>query len=569
MTHLNHLDFIIIIVYLVIVLVIGMIYTRKASHSVEDFFIGQRSMPWWLLGISMAATNFSIDTPIAVTRFVANEGIGGVWFMWSSAISAIMVTFFFSRLWRRSKVITDVEIIEKRYSGDSARNLRLFKGIYFGIIFNVFIMGWVFLSLTKIMTGLTSIDPDFILWPTVILVFIYSVASGFYGVVITDFLQYFVALAGSVFLAWYSVDTVGGLDQLVQKINSSPKVDPDILNFLPSFDDNSMMPLSVFLVYILIQWWAHKYSDGGGKHIQRLLSAKTEQDAFKGSALFTVLTYIIQIWPWIITALCGVLIFNDIQDPEMIYPSMMVKVLPHGILGLVLIGLIGAFMSTIDTHLNLGGSYLVNDIYRRFINKNGSRKHYILISRISMGLLLILAVIVSKNMDSVAGAWKFLLTFASGAGLTWIIRWFWWRANAWTEITGMVTSAITATFVHYFYPDWLYSSKLFITVLVSTVSWIIVTLNTRAVEQQVLIDFVKLVQPGYWGWKKIYQLTQIKPQQFLGRGIKLALLGILTFFMINFGIGYLLLSNFNMGVVLLVTGGLTGTAILKLSREPS
>ena len=248
-----------------------------------------------------------------------------------------------------------------------------------------------------------------------------------------------------------------------------------MLNFFPSFEDNSLMPLSVFLVYILMQWWAHKYSDGGGKHIQRLLSAKNETEAYKGSALFTVLTYIFQIWPWIITALCGVLVFQGISDPEMIYPKMMVEVLPHGLLGLVIIGLVGAFMSTIDTHLNLGASYIVNDIYKRFFVKEQSNAHYILVSRISMGLLLIVAVVISKNLDSVAGAWKFLLTFASGAGLTWVIRWFWWRANAWTEFSGMIASGITASLIHYFYPDWLYSSKLLVTVSISTITWIIVT----------------------------------------------------------------------------------------------
>ncbi|MDQ7048965.1 MAG: sodium:solute symporter family protein [Enterobacterales bacterium] len=461
-------------------------------------------MPWWLLGVSMAATNFSIDTPIAVTKFVAQEGIGGVWFMWSSAISAVLVTFFFSRLWRRSEVITDAQIIEKRYSGNSAKYLRLFKGIYFGVIFNAFIMGWVFLSLAKVMAGITDIDIDYILWPTVILVFVYSVSAGFYGVVVTDFFQYFIALIGSIFLAYYSLQHVGGVDGLIEGLQGS-SAGPSLLNFMPSLEDNSLMPLSVFLVYILMQWWAHKYSDGGGKHIQRLLSAKNEQEAFKGSALFTVLTYIFQMWPWIITALCGVLVFEGISDPEMIYPKMMVEVLPHGLLGLVFVGLLGAFMSTIDTHLNLGGSYIVNDIYKRFMVKEASNKHYILVSRISMALLLLIAVIISKNLDSVAGAWKFLLTFASGAGLTWIIRWFWWRANAWTEFSGMIASGVSASFIHYYYPDWLYSEKLVVTVSISTFTWLIVTFLTKPVSEKKLIEFVHLVRPGYFGWKSIYQ----------------------------------------------------------------
>jgi len=563
MSHLDNLDYSIILIYLVFIFVLGIYFTKRASSSVEDFFIGGRTMPWWLLGVSMAATNFSIDTPIAVTKFVATEGIGGVWFMWSSAISAVMVTFFFSKLWRRSEVITDAQIIEKRYSGESAKYLRLFKGLYFGIIFNAFIMGWVFLSLSKVMAGITTIDIDYILWPTVLLVFVYSVASGFYGVVVTDFFQYFIALFGSVVLAYFSIQHVGGLSSLVSGLDGGSSENPSLLNFFPSFEDNSLMPLSVFLVYILMQWWAHKYSDGGGKHIQRLLSARSEKEAFKGSALFTVLTYIFQIWPWIITALCGVLVFQGISDPEMIYPQMMVKVLPHGLLGLVVIGLVGAFMSTIDTHLNLGASYIVNDIYKRFFVKKQTNKHYILVSRISMGLLLIVAVIISKNLDSVAGAWKFLLTFASGAGLTWVIRWFWWRVNAWTEFSGMVASGITASYIHFYHPDWLYSSKLFVTVLISTITWVSVTFATKPVKREVLIDFVKLVRPGYFGWKNIYSLTNIEPHNFLSQGIKLSLLGIVAFFSFNFGIGYLILKDVWGGIFLIAVGVVVGFRILR------
>jgi len=561
MSHLNNLDYSIIIVYLVLIFFLGIYFTKKASNSVEDFFIGGRSMPWWLLGVSMAATNFSIDTPIAVTNFVASEGIGGVWFMWSSAISAIMVTFFFSKLWRRSEVITDAQIIEERYSGQSAKALRLFKGLYFGVIFNVFIMGWVFLSLSKVMAGITTIDINYILWPTVTLVFIYSVASGFYGVVITDFLQYFVALIGSILLAYYSVQHVGGIDALITQLEGNAQAGPSYLNFLPSFEDNSLLPLSVFLVYILMQWWAHKYSDGGGKHIQRLLSAKNENEAFKGSALFTVLTYIFQIWPWIITALCGIIVFQGISDTEMIYPKMMVEVLPHGLLGLVVVGLVGAFMSTIDTHLNLGASYVVNDIYKRFLVKEQTAKHYIFISRLSMGFLLLIAVIISKNLESVAGAWKFLLTFASGAGLTWVIRWFWWRVNAWTEFSGMIASGITASMIHYFYPDWLYSSKLLVTVFISTIVWVIVTFLTQPVKNEVLIDFVKLVKPGYWGWKNIYQQTDIEPHDFLSKGLKLSTFGLIAFFCLNFGIGFLILKNIWVGLGLILFGSAIGYKI--------
>jgi len=483
---LNQLDYTVIVVYMVIIFVIGLIFTKKASNSMEEFFVGGRSMPWWLLGISMAATNFSIDTPIAATKFIFKEGIGGIWFMWASAISAIIVTFFFSRLWRRSRVLTDAEIIENRYSGKSAEFLRLFKGAYFGIIFNAFIMGWVFLSLSKVLAGVTDLNVNLTLWITVLIVFIYSVASGFYGVVITDFFQYFLALAGSIVLACYSLDKVGGVSNLISTINRDSQIPNSVLDFIPSFSDGSMMSLSVFLSYIFVQWWAHKYADGGGKHIQRLLSAKDESHAFRGSALYTMLTYSVQIWPWIVTALCAMVLFRDLGDPEMAYPQMMALVLPNGLLGLVVVCLIGAFMSTIDTHLNLGASYIVNDIYKRFMAPDKSNAHYVLISRIMMGLLLLLSVIISKNMTSVGGAWKFLLTFASGAGAVWILRWFWWRINAWSEISAMLTSGISATVIAMVYPQWNYSEKLLTTVFISTLVWVSVTILTEKVKEQTL-----------------------------------------------------------------------------------
>ena len=569
MRTLSSLDFIVIGVYLVAIFLIGIALTKKASKNMEEFFIGGRSMPWWLIGVSMAATNFSIDTPIAVTKFIYKEGIGGVWFMWSSAISAIFVTFFFSRLWRRSEVITDAEIIEKRYSGSPAKYLRLFKGVYFGVLFNAFIMGWVFLSLTKVMAGVTNIDISYILWISVITVFIYSILSGFYGVVLTDFFQYFLALIGSIILAVYSLKEVGGIGQLVEKIHTAPEIDPSVLNFIPSIGDDGVMPFSSFLVFFLVQWWAHKYADGGGKHIQRMLATKDETHSFKGSALFTVLTYTLQVWPWIITGLCALVLLNNIPDPEMAYSGMMARVLPHGLLGFVVVCLIGAFMSTIDTHLNLGASYIVNDIYKRFITKNRSQKHYVMVSRVMMLLLILLAVLISKNLSSVGGAWKFLLTFASGAGLTWIIRWFWWRANAWTEFSGMIASGVMATFIHSFFPDVSYSVKLLTTVSFSTVVWIIVTYLTPPVDDERLCEFVKLVRPGSPGWNRIYKKYNITPTNFLYDGIKLALLGIVAFFSFNFGVGSLIFHEYQRGTLLLLISFIIGYYIIKKGKNRS
>jgi len=543
------LDYVVIAAYLAIVFTVGVVLTKRAGESVENFFVGGRGMPWWLIGVSMAATNFSIDTPISITGFVGKEGIGGVWFFWSSAISAVLVTFLFARLWRRAGVLTDAEIIERRYSGRSASFLRLFKGFYFGVIFNAFIMGWVFLALAKVIGGVTDLNVDMVLIVATVLVFGYTVASGFYGVVLTDFFQYFVAIIGSVVLAWYAVAEAGGLAALTEGLEA--RHGPGVTAFFPGFDEGSLMPFSVFLVYIMVQWWAHKYADGGGKHIQRMLSAKNEDHAVAASFFFTFANYALQVWPWILTALAALLVFGPLDDPEMGYPMMMARVLPAGVLGLVVVCLIGAFMSTIDTHLNLGASYIINDIYRRFLVKDASDKHYVFASRVAMGLLLAVAVILSRNMDSVGGAWKFLLTFAAGAGLTWIVRWFWWRANAWSEISGMVTSGVVATYIKFAHDDWLYSSKLLVTVGITTVVWVAVTFLTPPVDDARLADFLRRIRPGSPGWAKVARRHGITQHPFLFQAVALWLVGLVALFSLNFGIGSLLLLRTAQGLGLL------------------
>jgi solute:Na+ symporter, SSS family len=552
MRELESLDYTVMAIYLAAIFFAGIWFTKKASNSMEDFFLGGRSLPWWLIGVSMAATNFSIDTPVAVTRFLYKEGIGGVWFLWASAISAIFVTLFFARLWNRARVVTDAELIELRYSGKPAMALRVFKGIYFGILFNVFIMGWVFLSLRKVLQGVTSLDVFTVLCVTVILVFVYSVASGFYGVVVTDFIQYFFALTGSIILAFLSLKAVGGMDELLTKLPLSPSAPGGVIDFLPGFSEESSLPLELFLVYIFLQWWAHKYADGGGKHIQRMLSAKDENHSILGSALYTFLTYCFQVWPWILTGLCSMILLTDLKDPEMAYPLMMAKVLPAGLMGFVLVCLIGAFMSTIDTHLNLGASYVVNDLYRRFLAPHKSPQHYVLVSRLVMAALLACAVLVSLNLDSVGKAWKFLLTFASGAGLTWILRWFWWRVNAVSEFTAMILSGLCATSLELLHPEWAYGTKLSITVGISTVGWLVATFLSKEDSMSTLKEFVLRVQPPGFGWKKIYaELPELNPSS-LSRGLLHFLLGILVFFSLNFSLGSFLMSRTTQGYALLL-----------------
>jgi solute:Na+ symporter, SSS family len=556
------LDWIVIVGYLVVVFAIGLALTRRAGQDVENFFVGGRALPWWLAGVSMAATNFSIDTPITIAGFVASEGIGGVWFFWSMAISALLVTFLFARLWRRAGVITDAEIIERRYSGRSAAALRLFKGFYFGVIFNAFIMGWVFLALAKVVGGIVDVNVDLVLVVATVLVFVYTLASGFYGVVLTDFFQYFIAVVGAILLAWFAVAEVGGLAELVATIEASPDAGPATLRFLPGLGEDAITPISVLAVYLLVQWWAHKYADGGGKHIQRMLSTKDENHSVAASLFFAFANYALQVWPWILTGLAAVALFGRLEDPEMGYSMVMAEVLPAGLLGLVLVCLVGAFMSTIDTHLNLGASYIVNDIYRRFWVKDASDRHYVMASRVAMGLLLAIAVLLSRSLESVGGTWKFLLTFASGAGLTWIVRWFWWRANAWTEIAGMLASGVVASYLQLRHPELLYSWKLLITVGISTPIWLVVTFATPPDEEEVLARFVRDIRPGSPGWSRICRKLGIEQEAFLLRALGWWALGLVALFCLNFGLGSLLLMRPEQGVVLMAVGLITLVVLL-------
>lgn len=565
------IDWSIIIVYAVISLLMGVWHTRKASSSVNEFFLSGRSMPWWLLGVSMAATNFSIDTPLAITKYVYQEGVGGVWFFWAFAMTGIITTFFFATMWRRSEVMTDAEIIERRYSGKVAAALRVFKGCYFGILINCFVMGWVLRAVVKVMSGLTNVNPDIILLASMFIVVVYVFASGIYGVILTDFIQYLFALAGSFLLAYYSVKDVGGLQMMVTKLNETFGAESGVTNFVPTFSDSHWMPLSVFLVYTCIQWWAQKYSDGGGKHIQRMSAAKNEKHAVLATFFFTIMNYAVQTWPWIVTALCAMLIFGrDLKDPEMAYVWMMGRQLPPGVLGIMVVTLLAAFMSTISTHLNLGGSYMINDLYRRFINKNASEKHYVFMSRVAMLITLIIAMFVAYRIKSVGAAWKFVLEFTSGAGLTFIIRWFWWRANAWTEFTGMIMSGLTSIFLELTHPEYSYAAKIVIVVSVSTISWLIVTFLTKPVDEDRLVEFVKKVRPGSPGWKKVYRAHGIPYIPYGRQALYNVALGIVFFLSANFGMGAIALTKYVLGAMLLLIALVSGGVILyRVQREMS
>ncbi|MDP2600530.1 MAG: sodium:solute symporter family protein [Deltaproteobacteria bacterium] len=550
MRTLNSLDYSIIATYTLLCFAVGFYFTKRASKSTEEYFVGGRVMPWWLLGISMAATNFSVDTPLAVTKFIFQEGIAGCWFFWAGAIQVMVSVFLFAQLWRRSKVLTDVEIVERRYGGKPASFLRIFKGVYFGVIFNCIVMGWVYKGLIKIMTGVTNLNTTEVLIIFTAIVVIYTFASGFHGVVWTDFLQYFLAIAGGVALAWFAVMEVGGLELMYQKLGHLYGKESGLTALYPTWPQAAQwMPLSVFMTYLFIQWWAHKFADGGGKHIQRMSSAKNERHAVFGTFLFAILNFVIQIWPWILTALAALVIFGrDMKDPEMAYPMMMAKVLPSGMLGLVVVAAIAAFMSTISTHVNLGSSYMINDIYRRFLVKRASEKHYVFAARIATLLTLLCSIGVAMNIHSIGNTWKFLIAFTSGAGLTWILRWFWWRVNAWSEFSAMTTSGIATIIVELTHPKMLFSYKMWIIIGISTAVWLVVTFLTKPVDDKTLKNFVATVGPARAGWKRIYDTYGLQPKFKLQPALISWALGLVFLFSLNFGLGNVLLLNITTGL---------------------
>lgn len=556
MRQLQTVDWAIIGSYVVLALAVGVFFTRRASSSVEQFFVSGRSLPWWLAGTSMAATNFSIDTPVAIAGLVAKEGIAGVWFFWSSGIAAMLATFFFARLWRRAAVITDAEIIELRYSGRPAAILRLVKGLYFGVLINCFVLGWVMTAMMKVMGEVTDMNRLTTLIVFVGIALVYTLLSGFWGVVVTDLVQYVVALVGAVAVAIYAVRAAGGLDAMTTRI-AERFPEGRVTQFVPglSGSDEGWMPLSVFLVYVCLQWWAHKYADGGGKTIQRMLAARDERQAVLATLWFALANYAVQVWPWILTALAALARWGQLADPEAAYPHTMVDVLPPGMLGLATVALLGAFMSTVDTHLNLGGSYMVNDIYRRFMVKHASEAHYVLASRVSMLVNMAIACLIGWQIQSVGRAWKFVLAFVSGAGPTFIVRWFWWRANAWTELSALLASGVVAAVLQLTHPDLLYSWRLLAVVGLSAAVWIPVTWLTPPVSEERLVEFLRRVRPGSAGWSVLARRHGIEQEPFFRKASVRWLAGCGVLFGICFGLGHLLLGRPLYGTALLALGG--------------
>lgn len=557
----NSLDIFILIIFLLFTLIIGLYFSRKAKKNTNDFFLSSRNLSWWLAGTSMVAASFSSDTPLAVVEFVYKNGIYGNWYWWSFAIQGLMVTFLFSKLWRRAEILTDVEFFEFRYSGKSAAFLRAFKAFLGAIIANSIILGWVILSMSTILKVSLNIDPIFATFLCILIALIYSMASGLLGIVAVDFFQFIIAMIGSVVLTVFAVNKIGGLYTLVSHFSQNPEK----LHFIPSIQDSFFI---TFIVYIGFQWWCASNADsGGGILVQRMLASKNPKESFKAMLWFNFAHYALRTWPWILCGLSILILYPNLSNPKDGYPMLFMEILPSGFKGLMVASLMAAFMSTVDSSLSYSSAYLAHDLYRRFLVKERDEKHYLMVSRISMVVIAILAGLASLTMKSISGAWLFLTLLGSGAGTVKIARWYWWRINAWSEISAMASSLTISILLNVFTP-FQYWQKLLINIIGSAVMWIFVTLITNPVQEEKLINFYKKVKPSKFGWKNIGEKVQIQGENIsLKNEIFAWILSLFFIYSITFSIGKFLLLNFLEGSIMFFLSIISFSILYNLSLK--
>lgn len=580
------IDWAIIIAFFVISLLIGVFASKTAGQSAKEFFLSGRNMPWWLLGVSMVATTFSADTPNLVTDLVRKNGVAGNWAWWAFLLTGMLTVFVYAKLWRRSEVTTDLEFYELRYAGKGAKFLRAFRAIYLGVFFNVMIMATVSLAAIKIGGVMLGLEPYETLLIASVVTVIYSSLGGLKGVLLTDFFQFFIAIAGSFGAAYYVLEMpeIGSLQNLLAHENVSGK-----LNFLPDFSDpNSYIPL--LIMPIAIQWWATWYpgaEPGGGGYIaQRMLSAKDEKNAIGATLFFNIAHYALRPWPWIIVALASLIIYPTVADIQTAFPdiptnklgddlaySAMLTFLPTGMIGIVLASLMAAVMSTLSTHLNWGSSYIVNDFYLRFLKPEASDKELVAVGRISTVGLMILSAFLALALSDALSAFNILLQIGAGTGLIFILRWFWWRINAYTEISAMAISFLVAIFFEMINPkvNWIMIPenqaylKLVYSVAVTTIGWLIVTFATRPENDDVLLSFYRKVQPASLGWKKILDKYPSERQTIgqLPKEIGLMLVGTVMIYSALFATGFFIYGNINYGAIATVVSVIGGAIIIK------
>ncbi|MBK7981740.1 MAG: Na+:solute symporter [Ignavibacteriae bacterium] len=599
MGALNWIDILVIISFFVIVFGIAIYYSKKGGKDTGEFFLSGRNMPWYIAGTAMVATTFAADTPLAVTELVAKNGIAGNWLWWNLAIGGMLTVFFFAKLWRRANILTDVEFVELRYSGKSAAWLRGFRAIYLGLFMNAIVMGWVNKAMEKIFSVvIPNFDPFTLVVITALIIAVYSTASGLLGTARTDSFQFVFAMIGCIVLAVIIVQEpeIGSLENLK---NSLPK---STLEFFPSIGSiglgdaaNGIFAISVgaFFAHVALQWWSSWYpgaDPGGGGYIaQRMMSAKDEKNSVLATLWFTIAHYTVRPWPWIIVALASLVLlprstvddlkkenmsyyqsaekvhskvnlsaeekdvvnnaefktyyekYENTVDPGLLYPKLMLKYLPSGLLGMLIAVFLAAYMSTIASQLNWGTSYLINDFYRRFIKQTADEKHYIKVSRFGIILMTVFSLIVTKYfLSSISGAWEFIINASAGMGAVLILRWYWWRINAWSEISAMLAPLIIYPIAKYGYglesPITLYPI-----VFGTTIVWLIVTYITKPVDEKKLVEFYKRTFPGGIGWKNIAsKLSDVKSDMNFGKAFVNWIAGVVLIYSFLFGLGSLL-----------------------------
>ena len=617
--QLTWIDWAIVIASILICFVPALFYAKRSSESTSEFFASGRSVPWWLAGLSMVATTFSSDTPNWVTEQVRKYGVAGNWQWWAFVLTGVATVFFFARLWRRSGVMTDLEFYEHRYSGKAASLVRGFRAVYLGFFFNCFIMGMVTLAACKIANILFGMPA----WQTIVICGVLNVVfaahSGLWGVLIIDMIQFFIKMTAVFAAAWFSLVEVGerlvgkgaggwaGLKALVEKLSTQQVVTTDgvpvmsvingsgqpFLDMLPNFT-MSELALMIFILPIAIGWWANWYpgaEPGGGSYIaQRMLASKSEKDSLGGTLFFNIAHYVLRPWPWIITALCSIIVYPDLASIKSAFPAAdvalighdsafpaMLKFLPVGFVGLMVGGLIAANSSTILTHLNWGSSYLVHDFYRRFINKDATEGHYINVGRLSTVVLYVFAAALSLFMTSAQQAFEVLLSIGAGTGLIYIARWFWWRVSAWCEIVAMVMSLVTSLAVPLLMPDDDFATRTIVQVTITTLAWLITAYVGPETDRATLISFYRKVKPVGPGWTDIRAAAgvtdaEVAQENRIGSALLGWISGCVVIWSSLFAIGNFLYSSgdptrLKMAWILTAVFAVSGYVLLKVTQQ--
>ena len=577
--NLSVLDWTVIAAYFLFNLGIGLYYARRAGGSTNEFFLSGRNVPWWLAGTSMVATTFAADTPLAVTGFVAKNGIAGNWLWWNFVMSGMLTVFLYARLWRRAGVMTDIEFAELRYSGKPAAFLRGFRALYLGLPINCIILGWVNLAMVKILEitlGLSKKGALLVVIGMLLFTAFYTAISGLWGVLVTDLFQFALKMSMVIVLAILAVNAVGGIDSLKTKIGAMDAASGSgsRLAFFPEFD-SIWMPAITLFVYLAVIWWSTWYpgaEPGGGGYIaQRIFSAKNERHGLLATLWFNIAHYALRPWPWILTALASLILYPELVDKESGYIKTLLdpNVFPSYLRGFMLAAFAAAYMSTIGTQLNWGASYVINDFYRRFVNRSETEKHYVIASQIVTLLLMGASLIITFYMDSIGGAWKLLLVTGAGTGTVLLLRWYWWRINAWSEVSAMICAAVVSIFLQVVLKwnsdlplDFAY--LMLVTVGVTTVVWVVVTTMTSPEPIETLVAFYRRVRPEGPGWTGIAARADLSASHAQGRlylQVVNWILGVALIYGTLFGIGKLIFKEWVAGFAFLLVAVVAGILI--------